>query len=70
MLSNRIKEVVKELNSLDKALLIEYLHELLNQDEDKEILNAWITESEDRLSAVESGELDLIDYSAIKKDIQ
>ena len=69
MLSREIKETVKDLNPFDKALLIEYLYETLNQHEDKENLDLWIEESESRLDGVKKGELGLIDYSEMKAQI-
>lgn len=42
MLNGQIKETVNQLNNFDKALLVEYLFELLNTNEDPEILSSWI----------------------------
>ncbi len=69
MLSNKVKEIVKDLNAFDKALLIEYLYKTLNQHEDEENLGLWIEESESRLDGVIKGKLGLIDYSKIKAQI-
>lgn len=69
MLNGEIKETVNQLNNFDKALLIEYLFESLNTNEDREILNSWINESESRLDLAINDKIDLIDYSQIKNDI-
>ncbi len=69
MLSREVKETVKNLDPFDKALLIEYLFEALNQHEDKENLGFWIEESESRLEGVKKGKLGLIYYSEIKAQI-
>ena len=69
MLSIEVKETVENLSPFDKALLIEYLYESLNQHEDEENLGCWIEESERRLDAVKKGELDLVDYSEVKAKI-
>ena len=69
MINGNLKETVSQLNNFDKALLIEYLFESLNTNEDLEILDSWINESESRLDQVINGEMDLIDYSQIKNDI-
>jgi len=69
MLSSKVKEIVKDLNSFDKALLIDYLYKTLNQHEDEENLSLWIEESESRLDGVINGNLGLTDYSKIKTQI-
>jgi hypothetical protein len=45
MISNEVKELVNKLKSFDQALLIEYLVESLNKNEDQDILDSWIIES-------------------------
>ncbi len=45
------------------------LNDTLNQSEDQENLKAWIEESERRYEAVKKGELGVIDYSDIKKQL-
>ena len=69
MLSNQIKESVTKLSSFDKALLIQYLYDSMSENEDSEILNEWITESEKRLNAVKEKKLETIDYTEIKKKV-
>lgn len=69
MLPSNVKEIVRDLNPFDKALLIDYLYKTLNQHEDKENLSLWIEESESRLDGVNKGKLGLIDYYKIKAQI-
>ncbi len=67
MLTNRIKQSVDILSMYDKAMLIEYLYEKVNINEDQENLELWVDESEARLDAVNKGELGVINYSDLKK---
>ena len=69
MLSQDIKKAGGDLSAYDKALLIQYLFDTLNQSEDQDNLKAWIEESERRYEAVKKGELEVIDYSDIKKQL-
>jgi hypothetical protein len=69
MISTTIKDMVKQLDSYDKAMLIEFIYENLYQNEDDSILNSWVNESEERLKAVKDGRLKLKDYETIKSQL-
>ena len=62
MLTDTIKETVRQLDPFDKALLIDFLFDHLQSCENDEIFQAWTLESQKRLEAVKTGKLDVIDY--------
>ena len=63
--AERILEEAKKLSPLDRAQLIENLHQSFDASDDALISKAWATEAEDRLSAYKSGRLETIPAEAI-----
>lgn len=58
MIVNSLRAQVESLPPLDRVHLIEFLQESLDQG-DKLVEAAWAEEAEDRLAALERGELTL-----------
>jgi putative addiction module component (TIGR02574 family) len=56
-----IQDEIKKLEPAERAALIDVLWESLDEHQIKEIEAKWAAESEDRIDAFESGELDAID---------
>jgi putative addiction module component (TIGR02574 family) len=54
------KEIVN-LSSAERAMLIDILWESLDEERSKEIEAHWAAESEDRIDAVDRGELQSVD---------
>jgi hypothetical protein len=56
-----IQDEISSLTSTERAMLIDILWESLDEARIKEIEAKWATESEDRIDAVDRGELETID---------
>ena len=56
-----IQKKVLQLDSNERAMLIDLLWESLDEARVKEIEERWATESEDRIDAFERGELTAVD---------
>ncbi len=56
-----IHKEVLQLDSNERAMLIDLLWESLDEERIKEIEERWATESEDRIDAFERGELTAVD---------
>ena len=65
-----IKEEVLQLNSNERAMLIDLLWESLDEARIKEIEVKWAAESEDRIDAFERGELPAIDGPAALRELR
>jgi Putative addiction module component len=63
------KEIV-QLNSKERAMLIDLLRESLDEERVKEIEVKWAAESEDRIEAYERGELDGVDGPTALQDLR
>jgi putative addiction module component (TIGR02574 family) len=63
-----IQEEIGRLNSTERARLIDILWESLDETRVKEIEGKWAAESEERIDAVDRGELKTVDGpSALQK---
>lgn len=56
-----IQEEIVRLSSTERAMLIDILWESLDEERVKEIEAKWAAESEDRIDAVDRGELKTVD---------
>ena len=56
-----IQEEIVRLSSTERAMLIDILWDSLDEERIKEIEAKWAAESEDRIDAVDRGELPTID---------
>jgi putative addiction module component (TIGR02574 family) len=65
-----IQEEVLQLNSNERAMLIDVLWESLDEARIKEIEAKWAAESEDRIDAFERGELPAVDGPAALRDLR
>jgi len=63
------KEIIL-LNSVERAMLIDMLWDSLDDERVKEIEAKWATESEDRIDAVDRGELETIDGPSALRDLR
>ena len=63
------KEIV-QLDSRERAILIDLLWESLDETRIKEIEARWAAESEDRIDAFERGELAAVDGPSALKDLR
>ena len=63
------KEIIL-LNSVERAMLIDMLWDSLDDERVKEIEAKWATESEDRIDAVDRGELQTIDGPSALHDLR
>jgi len=63
------KEIV-ELSSAERAMLINILWESLDEARVKEIEANWAAESEERIDAVDRGELQTIDGPSALRDLR
>ncbi len=62
-LAKKIVELAKALPAADRATLVDELLATLDQP-DPVIDALWIKECEDRVAAIERGELELVDFDA------
>ncbi len=65
-----IQEEVLQLNSNERARLIDLLWESLDEARLKGIEAKWAAESEDRIDAFERGELPAVDGPAALRDLR
>jgi len=65
-----IQEEISRLSSTERAKLIDILWESLDEARVKEIEGKWATESEDRIDAVDRGELETIDGPSALQDLR
>jgi len=63
------KEIV-HLSSAERAMLIDILWESLDEARVKEIETKWASESEDRIDAVDRGELQTIDGPSVLRELR
>lgn len=70
MTVNEILKEAKELSPVERARLIDYLYNTLDNTYEKEFLEECIKEAEDRLEAYDRGEIKAEDYTEIKKQIK
>lgn len=63
------KEIVR-LSSAERAMLIDILWESLDEARIKEIEAKWAAESEERIDAVDRGELETIDGPSALRDLR
>jgi|SRR5690242_1729893 len=63
-----IQEEIVRLSSAERAMLIDFLWESLDEERGREVEAKWAAESEDRIDAVDRGELTTVDGpSAIRE---
>lgn len=65
-----IQEEISRLNATERAMLIDMLWESLDEQRVKEIEAKWAAESEDRIDAVERGELQTVDGPSALRDLR
>ena len=65
-----IKKEIVHLNSKERAMLIDFLWESLDEERVKEIEAKWAAESEDRIDAFERRELTAVDGPAALHDLR
>jgi putative addiction module component (TIGR02574 family) len=63
------KEIVN-LSSTERAMLIDILWESLDESRVKEIEAKWAAEAEDRIDAVERGELQTVDGPSALRELR
>jgi putative addiction module component (TIGR02574 family) len=65
-----IQEEIVRLSSTQRAMLIDILWESLDEQRVKEIEAKWAAESEDRIDAVDRGELQTVDGPSALQDLR
>ncbi len=65
-----IKEEIVRLSSTQRAMLIDILWESLDEERIKETEAKWAAESEERIDAVDAGELRTIDGPSALRDLR
>jgi putative addiction module component (TIGR02574 family) len=65
-----IQEEIVRLSSTDRAKLIDILWESLDEARVKDIEAKWAAESEDRIDAVDRGELETVDGPSALRDLR
>lgn len=65
-----IQKQISQLNSKERAMLIDLLWESLDEARVREIEIKWASESEDRIDAYERGELDAVNGTAALEDLR
>jgi putative addiction module component (TIGR02574 family) len=65
-----IQEEIVRLSSTERAMLIDILWESLDEQRVKEIDAKWAAESEDRIDAVDRGELQTVDGPSALQDLR
>ena len=65
-----IQEEISRLNSTERAMLIDLLWESLDERRVKEIEAKWAAESEERIDAVDRGELPTIDGPSALRELR
>ena len=65
-----IQEEIAQLSSTERAMLIDILWESLDESRVKEIEAKWAAESEERIDAVDRGELETIDGPSALRELR
>ncbi|HXQ73809.1 MAG TPA: addiction module protein [Pyrinomonadaceae bacterium] len=65
-----IQEEISRLNSTERAMLIDMLWDSLDERRVKEIEAKWAAESEERIDAVERGELPTVDGPSALRELR
>jgi len=65
-----IQEEISRLNFTERAMLIDVLRESLDEARVKETEAKWAAESEDRIDAVDRGELQTVDGPSALRDLR
>jgi hypothetical protein len=65
-----IQKEIFQLDSKERAILIDLLWESLDEARIKEIEASWASESEERINAFDRGELSAIDGPAALQDLR
>ncbi len=65
-----IQEQIGQLSFVDRARLIDILWETLDENHVKEVEAKWAAESEERIDAVERGELPTVDGPSALRDLR
>lgn len=65
-----IQKEISQLNSRERAMLIDLLWESLDEVRIREIEAKWASESEDRIDAFERGELPAVDGPAALEELR
>ena len=65
-----IQEEISRLSSAERAMLIDILWESLDEVRVREIESKWAVESEERIDAVDRGELQTIDGPSALRDLR
>jgi len=65
-----IQDEISRLTSTERAMLIDILWESLDEARVKEIEAKWATESEERIDAVDRGELKTIDGPSAVRELR
>lgn len=65
-----IQEEISHLSSTERAMLIDILWESLDEGRISEIEGKWAAESEERIDAVERGELHTVDGPSALRDLR
>ena len=65
-----IQKEIFQLNSRERAMLIDLLWESLDEARMNEIEQRWASESEDRIDAFERGELPAVDGPAALQELR
>jgi hypothetical protein len=65
-----IQRAIVQLNSEERAILIDLLWETLDEARIKEVETKWASESEDRIDAFERGELPAVDGPTTLQDLR
>ena len=64
-----IQEEIAHLSSTERATLIDILWESLDKERIREIEAKWAAESEERIDAVDRGELETVDGPSALRDL-
>jgi putative addiction module component (TIGR02574 family) len=65
-----IQNEITQLSSTERAMLIDILWESLDESQVKEIEVKWAAESEERIDAVDRGELETIDGPSALRELR
>jgi putative addiction module component (TIGR02574 family) len=65
-----IQQEIVRLSSTERAMLIDILWESLDEDRIREIEAKWAAESEERIDAVDRGELPTVNGPAALKELR
>lgn len=65
-----IQEEIVRLSSSERAMLIDFLWESLDEERVREIEAKWAAESEDRIDAVDRGELSTVDGPSALRELR